>query len=232
MQRVGTLLARLPWRDATFHLSEPSVVVALASANDIHAPVVRLLFCNLNWDSFAHGVKSSSISASSAPAPEVDLLGDFGYGSAAPVPQVVPEPVASERPKSYEGKYVLHFLKLFIEMHVASPGSAPPSVSSRVLSVSKNPDSWFHEENHIFDWRLVPKDEFALVFDGSVLFRALLKAGPHLTSDPSPQLIECAMLLRDIARMHASSEALVSCMKECRSVMFRVLSSLSADGQF
>eukprot|EP01122_Echinamoeba_exundans_P011282 TRINITY_DN4432_c0_g2_i1.p1 TRINITY_DN4432_c0_g2~~TRINITY_DN4432_c0_g2_i1.p1 ORF type:complete len:2537 (+),score=455.07 TRINITY_DN4432_c0_g2_i1:648-7613(+) len=225
MQRVGTLLGRLPWHDATFHLVDSSVVVALASANDIHAPVVRLLFCNLNWDAYAFGTNSTS---AVAVAPEVDLLGDF----INPQPIVAAAPAVVERPKTYAGKHVLHFLKLFIEMHVASPGSAPPSISSRVMSVSKNPDSWFHAENHIFDWRLVPKDDFSLVFDGSVLFRALLKAGPSLKTDPTPQLIECAMLLRDIARMHASSEALISCMKECRSVMFRVLSSLSADGQF
>lgn len=40
------------------------------------------------------------------------------------------------------------------------------------------------------------------------------------------------MLLRDIARMHSSSEAILSCMRESRSIMFRVLSSLASEGQF
>lgn len=229
VQRVQTLLARLPWRDADFHLTNPEVVVEFSSASELHASVVRLLFCSLDWHAYAlrhiHAVPPSSSGSSAA----VDLLGDFGYGATVPAaPVAVAE--SSEPFKSYAGKHVLHFLKLFIELHVASPGAAPAALSSRVFSVSKQPESWYEPRNHIFDWRLVPREEFAQVFDGSVLFRALLKAGPHLTVDPSPQLMECAMLLRDIARMHATSEGIISCLSETRSIMFRVLSALDSDG--
>jgi hypothetical protein len=121
----------------------------------------------------------------------MDLLGDFSD---------IPKTEPSEE-ISYAGRGVLHFLKLFIEMNIAAPDSIPGAIRSRVLSCSTKPDNWYEEGNYLFDWRLIPEEEFDEVFGKgkNVVLHAIVKANRRIT-DPTTQVMECIKLLSDIAR--------------------------------
>jgi len=163
MSRLEEIFRRLPWYQATFHYSDSTAVSAMAMLPDVHGPIQRLIFTQLDWIKFADMIhhpnsqKTASTPTTLGNASGANLLVDFGFpgnqaqSAAAPPPPQPAEPVEL----SYRNKGLLYFLKLFFETNVDTPDAIPGPLRSRVLSISEDPNEWYNEGRYLFLWQKV-----------------------------------------------------------------------------
>jgi hypothetical protein len=118
---------------------------------------------------------------------------------------------------TYRDKHVLHFLKMLMDFNLMAPESVPENIRRINFALSNNPNA-VKEKIYMFDWRKVPLKEFREVFTGETLIR--LVKDVKMNQDPSKQLIENLLLLKDIAKFVGHAEPMFACFREAKSILF------------
>lgn len=197
------ILCSAKWGQISLHLTDPTFVIQLSQLPLFHMPLVRTIFSSISWLDYARVAKEGA----QQPTQEslVSLSGE--------IPSL-PRSTVTE-PK------MIHFLSLFFKMNLLAPTYIDAQLKKLVMSVSKQPNVWYNEGRHLFDWREAKPEDFPLAFRGDTLVRTLraISVSPR-SSDPSTDFLENIQLFNDVSRYSGCVEAIEVCLEEIRAALF------------
>jgi len=99
------------------------------------------------------------------------------------------------------------------------------------MSISKQPNIWYQEGKHIYDWKKVSPDDFRAAFRGDSLVFSVHHLGQsQRATDPTDDFKDNLQLLNDVCRHSGSSVAIEVCLEEIRACLFFHCPSSSSAG--
>lgn len=198
------ILCSAKWGQITLHLTDPTFVVQLSQLTLFHMPLVRTIFSSIPWLEYAKVTKENATKFTE------ELLISASVDGVPP-----PNAHSLVEPK------MIHFLSLFFKMNLLAPSYIDVQLKKLVMSVSKQPTSWYNEGRHLFDWREAKPEDFPLAFRGDTLVRTLraISVAPR-SSDPSTDFLDNIQLFNDVSRYSGCVEAIEVCLEEIRAALF------------
>lgn len=198
------ILCSAKWGQISLHLTDPTFVIQLSQLPLFHMPLVRTIFSSISWLEYANVAKENA----QKPVAQESLVAVSGE-----IPVVSRSTITEPK--------MIHFLSLFFKMNLLAPSYIDANLKKLVMSVSKQPNVWYNEGRHLFDWREAKPEDFPLAFRGDTLVRTLraISVSPR-SSDPSTDFLENIQLFNDVSRYSGCVEAIEVCLEEIRAALF------------
>ncbi|KAL6074784.1 hypothetical protein QOT17_003863 [Balamuthia mandrillaris] len=200
----------LPWSNATFHQRDLSTLKhmhrhALLSAHH----VVCVIFRRLSWSHLLNFAEEAQTGFNSAV-----LLVDT-EGTVTKEQQL---PSISQSSLEAQHLGALYYLRLYLLLNLLQPDVK----QSSLLEDSEQSDSKLADSLLGIDWPSIPGPFFERIFDGTALLDPMRTKGclRRIDHDPSEQIMENALMLRDIVLQMKSPIAAAACLREIRSLLF------------